>query len=409
MPKPKTMNILELSDCGESNYSDSEEEFGDPGNRNKNKGLGPSSSFSLISPRARKQGDMLFSPSPRSLKSPKGKQGGDKHFNFQPAMSKIDFGEEGEGADGKGKDKGVRLHESEKDELKEEEEQSTEDVTFDMIRGDIRTFVTNRMSKGERLHCIIRRKKGGLTGSTVYELHIDPIQELGEEGEMLLLVGKRQKHQRTSNYHIHTSRLANETSYIGKVRANFMGTEFVVYDEGVNPKNAAKGCRTNRKIRLELGAVMYEKNLSKSNPRVMSVVMPNKPETEGKGGTVQILNRVKANDMEEIFHLSQKMPVWSEDNTSYMLDFYGRVTKASVKNFMLLNPDAAKVYKQMSQSEKTTSELSGEHDMEDIEANALLFGKIDEDLFVLDLSWPLSPLQAFSIVLTAFDSKLGCE
>lgn len=40
---------------------------------------------------------------------------------------------------------------------------------------------------------------------------------------------------------------------------------------------------------------------------------------------------------------------------------------------------------------------------------ALLFGRVSDDVFHLDVKYPLSPLQAFNIVLSSFDYKLACE
>ena len=44
------------------------------------------------------------------------------------------------------------------------------------------------------------------------------------------------------------------SSFLGKVRSNFLGTEFMLYDNGLNPKR--KGANPNN-IRSELGVVLY--------------------------------------------------------------------------------------------------------------------------------------------------------
>ena len=66
-------------------------------------------------------------------------------------------------------------------------------------------------------------------------------------------------------------------SFLGKVRSNFLGTEFHVYDTGENPKEA----KTLEKIRKELGVVIYESNLMGARgPRKMRVLIPNMKENE---------------------------------------------------------------------------------------------------------------------------------
>ena len=67
-----------------------------------------------------------------------------------------------------------------------------------------------------------------------------------------------------------------------------------------------------------------------------------------------------------------------------MLNFSGRVTMASVKNFQMVDP-------------------------EDPDTVLLQFGRVGKDLFTMDYQWPLCPLQAFAIALSSFDYKIACE
>ena len=58
------------------------------------------------------------------------------------------------------------------------------------------------------------------------------------------------------------------------------GTEFVIYDDGVNPKEAenAKG----KKVRQEYGVVIYETNvLGSRGPRKMKVCLPQVNDEDG--------------------------------------------------------------------------------------------------------------------------------
>jgi len=67
-----------------------------------------------------------------------------------------------------------------------------------------------------------------------------------------------------------------------------------------------------------------------------------------------------------------------------MLNFKGRVTKASVKNFQLID--------------------SANYD--DV---LLQFGRVGDNKFNMDFTYPLTPLQAFGICLSSMDTKLACE
>lgn len=78
-----------------------------------------------------------------------------------------------------------------------------------------------------------------------------------------------------------------------------------------------------------------------------------------------------------------KDPRWNEKLKSYALNFGGRVKMASIKNFILediISPDK----------------------------NLLVFGKVDERTFSLDVWYPFTPFQAMGIILTCFDYKLTC-
>lgn len=65
-----------------------------------------------------------------------------------------------------------------------------------------------------------------------------------------------------------------------------------------------------------------------------------------------------------------------------MLNFEGRAKMASVKNFLV------------------------EKENED---EVMMFGRISENEFRLDIHHPLSPYIAFGITLSCFGSKIGCE
>jgi tubby-related protein 1 len=87
---------------------------------------------------------------------------------------------------------------------------------------------------------------------------------------------------------------------------------------------------------------------------------------------------------EQVTVLHNKSPKWNDALNAYCLNFGGRVTEASVKNFQLVT-DA------------------------EPDAMVLQFGKVSDSCFTCDFMWPLSPLQAFCICLASFDNKLACE
>lgn len=49
------------------------------------------------------------------------------------------------------------------------------------------------------------------------------------------------------------------------------------------------------------------------------------------------LERWKTKNMDNLIELHNKTPVWNDDTQSYVLNFHGRVTQASVKNFQVVH------------------------------------------------------------------------
>ena len=54
---------------------------------------------------------------------------------------------------------------------------------------------------------------------------------------------------------------------------------------------------------------------------------------------VALSERYKSKSMEQLIELQNKTPVWNDDTQSYVLNFHGRVTQASVKNFQIVHED----------------------------------------------------------------------
>lgn len=91
--------------------------------------------------------------------------------------------------------------------------------------------------------------------------------------------------------------------------------------------------------------------------------------------------------------LKNKAPRWHEQLQCWCLNFKGRVTVASVKNFQLVAAVEPCLNVSAAEQEKVI----------------LQFGKIGKDIFTMDYRYPLSAFQAFAICLSSFDTKPACE
>jgi hypothetical protein len=126
------------------------------------------------------------------------------------------------------------------------------------------------------LLCSIRRNKSTFRKMfPTYRLYM----KMPDGADLFLMVSKKRSGQKTSNYLISMSEddLARKSpNYLGKLRANFVGTEFRVYDNGSNPDDIdnddedEKGASSE--ARQELGVVLYESNvMGARGPRKMQV------------------------------------------------------------------------------------------------------------------------------------------
>jgi hypothetical protein len=56
-----------------------------------------------------------------------------------------------------------------------------------------------------------------------------------------------------------------------------------------------------------------------------------------------LLSRYENGNTDNLVCLMNKSPSWNEQTQSYVLNFHGRVTQASVKNFQIVHPDNGKI------------------------------------------------------------------
>lgn len=55
-----------------------------------------------------------------------------------------------------------------------------------------------------------------------------------------------------------------------------------------------------------------------------------------------LLSKWQNKNLENLIELHNKAPVWNDDTQSYVLNFHGRVTQASVKNFQIVHDNDRK-------------------------------------------------------------------
>ncbi|XP_046665387.1 protein king tubby isoform X1 [Homalodisca vitripennis] len=265
----------------------------------------------------------------------------------------------------------------------------TDELQGDIV-GNLDSFVLQPAIQRGHYKCRITRDRKGMDRGLypTYFLHLE--RDYGKK--VFLLAGRKRKKSTTSNYLISTDPTdlsRGGEAFVGKLRSNLLGTQFTVYDNGSSPRSI--GPRDDVKARQELAAVVYDTNvLGFKGPRKMTVIMPGMTQDHQRvqitpvDDNETLLECWRSKNMDNLIELHNKTPAWNDDTQSYVLNFHGRVTQASVKNFQIV------------------------HDS-DVDYIVMQFGRIAEDVFTMDYRYPMCPLQAFAIALSSFDSKLACE
>jgi len=229
-------------------------------------------------------------------------------------------------------------------------------------------------------------------------------------------------------------------SWWNPTRSNFLGTKFTVYDS--QPPSEAAILSTRRPSRrlhsrqvsprvparnYHIATICYELNVLRTRgPQRMLCTLHSIPNSAVQEGGIaptpagfihsleeqfSTLSVSKLNDpivqfsstslteipgpahtLGEPLILKNKAPRWHEQLQCWCLNFRGRVTVASVKNFQLV------------------AAVDPSHQpLPEQDPIILQFGKIGKDIFTMDYRYPLSAFQAFAICLSSFDTKPACE
>lgn len=305
------------------------------------------------------------------------------------------------------------------------------------------TFPISVKQPGPRdstLQCFIKRDRICST----YYLYLSLTETLTDKGKFVLAARKFRR-ATSSDYIIsldgHDMSRGGET-YVGKLRSNFLGTKFTIYDSNPCHGNtvASIGRPSKRVVpkqthmqapggTCDVAHISYELNmLGTKGPRRMQCILHSIPVSAVvEGGSVLVAtdvtnsvdksigsisylrsqvtipSSVTSSTEPEPIHeekskdvpltLKNKSPRWHEQLQCWCLNFKGRVTVASVKNFQLV----------------AATDSSTEPAQTDQDKVLLQFGKIGKDTFTMDYRYPLSAFQAFAICLSSFDTKLARE
>ncbi|CAM9427803.1 unnamed protein product [Hapterophycus canaliculatus] len=180
-------------------------------------------------------------------------------------------------------------------------------------------------------------------------------------------------------------------------------------------------------FRRELGVIVYnfDKKEQRTGKRRMEVAIPQLHRKGDSGDSWEPVSWQPSDTKESMtnnfgrvryqgaqnFLQDDRLLIYHQRESRYdplsscLVDYRGRATAPSVKNFQLLKSppeDNVKRAKYFSESAEEDDEI----DSDDLPRPVYLqMGKVGKDCFNVDLEWPLSVLQAFAICLSRFDTQ----
>eukprot|EP00798_Chlamydomonas_sp_ICE-L_P021701 gene21701-28725_t len=237
--------------------------------------------------------------------------------------------------------------------------------------------------------CYVKRVKHLFGTHCSFQMHL-------ENGDVFLLAARRRKKSKASSYVISQDLddLKRDTdNCVAKLKANFTGTEYMLWGQG--------GGDSQKKGYTKEEACINFKHSSltgSGGPRSMLAGLP-LPDSQWLPGSAPDGFDSLSNSIEmarnhelspqlerELGMLATKPAEYDEASKSFTLDFKGRVKEGSVKNFQLVHWDHS--------TDRKGSNVT------------LQFGKIEEDLYALDFSYPFNMEVAFAIAIASIDTKL---
>eukprot|EP00801_Mesodinium_rubrum_P003823 Mrub_03824.p1 GENE.Mrub_03824~~Mrub_03824.p1 ORF type:complete len:303 (+),score=60.96 Mrub_03824:397-1305(+) len=255
---------------------------------------------------------------------------------------------------------------------------------------------------------------------------------ISEEGYFLACAKKFNKGV-GSYYHlsIYDGTYDKSKGYLGKVRSDATGGSYMLYSNGLSAEESfqdkfvrnelgymqyeiiyeeidEKGINENQKDNNEADELKINNKIFEDNPNSKfrsknindmrdkkfrtihntQLVIPyayndKRIEIKSNSNYNYLKNCLNENNQFNTFILENKKPYYSKNLNSYVLKYNNRKPIKSCKNFIMT--------------------LSNDEVDKDNE-NIIQFCKISEDTFALDFIYPLSPIQAFAVSLTKFDS-----
>jgi tubby and related proteins len=236
--------------------------------------------------------------------------------------------------------------------------------------------------------CQVERDRSGFgLIQQIYRCYLEVEGSDGSQSQRFLMSAKKMSGKKTSYYLVsledHPEDRGSEM-LLGKIRGNAVGSQYLLTDHGIAPDKTV----TPSMLRREYGVMNFA--FDSGGPSQIQAWIPTinlagipvvwQPTDDSQS----MLQKVKEEVYDKLTGLKNKKPKWDDLHGGHVLNFQGRVNEASVKNFQLCVDDPA----------------YGEEVV-------LQFGRVGKNSFSMDVRYPLSPFQAFSICVACMDNKIA--
>lgn len=241
------------------------------------------------------------------------------------------------------------------------------------------------------LLCYVEREKGLLSSLSMqitYRCYMEPTDT--QSTGRFLMSAKKISGKQASYFLVSMDENPDgdrgSEALLGKVRANAVGSQYTITDHGLAPDRT----QAPSTLRKEMGLIKFKFDSGGPSqmdvwiPRVSGVSVPTAAVWAPQNPMDGIENAVTCRSLDRLTVLQSKHPKWDALHGGHVLNFEGRVTECSVKNFQL----------QMRHPEPT----------DDVN---LQFGRVGKNKFVMDVKYPLTPFQAFGICVACMDGKIA--
>jgi len=175
--------------------------------------------------------------------------------------------------------------------------------------------------------------------------------------------------------------------YLGNIRSNFIGSNFIAYDDGADPKKSRGICREELCDISFLSGIHAPKDGRKKRIRMVTPKLDGSTRPLSHSDSLSSLYKSSSSqdirgESKLVTAFENNHGIWDARERCFLIDWENeRIPQPSRRNCQFFSA-------------------------EDPSCNVLQFGKLNPKRFFLDVAYPLSPYQGFALAVSQLDYKI---